>query len=102
MEEISTSFCFICLLHLANEEGLEIRTHGTSTNQASSDDDDSFSASTTAGEGSLFEKMAAAGMGIQCEDDDAGAEEELAQDAKRVGRLEMLQIVKDPTAGRSA
>ena len=27
MEEISTSFCFICLLHLANEEGLKIR-HG--------------------------------------------------------------------------
>ncbi|PWN47338.1 hypothetical protein IE53DRAFT_254828 [Violaceomyces palustris] len=26
MEEISTSFCFICLLHLANEEGLEINT----------------------------------------------------------------------------
>lgn len=24
MEEISTSFCFICLLHLANEEGLRI------------------------------------------------------------------------------
>ncbi|EPQ31638.1 uncharacterized protein PFL1_00971 [Pseudozyma flocculosa PF-1] len=26
MEEISTSFCFICLLHLANEEGLQIST----------------------------------------------------------------------------
>lgn len=24
MSEISTSFCFICLLHLANEQGLEI------------------------------------------------------------------------------
>ena len=24
MEEISTSFCFICLLHLANEQGLKI------------------------------------------------------------------------------
>jgi condensin complex subunit 2 len=24
MDEISTSFCFICLLHLANEEGLQI------------------------------------------------------------------------------
>ncbi len=24
MSEISTSFCFICLLHLANEEGLKI------------------------------------------------------------------------------
>lgn len=26
MEEISTSFCFICLLHLANEQGLRIRS----------------------------------------------------------------------------
>lgn len=24
MEEISTSFCFICLLHLANEKGLKL------------------------------------------------------------------------------
>lgn len=28
MEEISTSFCFICLLHLANEEGLRISEDG--------------------------------------------------------------------------
>ncbi|PKI84564.1 hypothetical protein MVES1_001686 [Malassezia vespertilionis] len=27
LEEISTSFCFICLLHLANEEGLAIDVH---------------------------------------------------------------------------
>ncbi|KAK7031391.1 condensin complex subunit 2 [Favolaschia claudopus] len=26
MEEISTSFCFICLLHLANEQGLKLET----------------------------------------------------------------------------
>lgn len=26
MSEISTSFCFICLLHLANEEGLELES----------------------------------------------------------------------------
>lgn len=26
MDEISTSFCFICLLHLANEKGLKIET----------------------------------------------------------------------------
>lgn len=28
MEEISTSFCFICLLHLANENGLRIESAG--------------------------------------------------------------------------
>lgn len=26
MDEISTSFCFICLLHLANEKGLRLQT----------------------------------------------------------------------------
>lgn len=26
MDEISTSFCFICLLHLANERGLKLET----------------------------------------------------------------------------
>lgn len=26
MEEISTSFCFICLLHLANEQGLTLES----------------------------------------------------------------------------
>jgi hypothetical protein len=31
MEEISTSFCFICLLHLANEQGLKISTNTEST-----------------------------------------------------------------------
>lgn len=26
MDEISTSFCFICLLHLANEQGLKLES----------------------------------------------------------------------------
>ncbi|KAF9064406.1 condensin complex subunit 2-domain-containing protein [Rhodocollybia butyracea] len=30
MEEISTSFCFICLLHLANEQGLKLKNNATS------------------------------------------------------------------------
>ncbi|PIL25085.1 hypothetical protein GSI_12974 [Ganoderma sinense ZZ0214-1] len=29
MDEISTSFCFICLLHLANERGLKLEVDGT-------------------------------------------------------------------------
>lgn len=44
MEEISTSFCFICLLHLANEQGLRIQegdvsdqpSRGTRAERASS------------------------------------------------------------------
>ena len=29
LADISTSFCFICLLHLANEKGLKIEGNGT-------------------------------------------------------------------------
>jgi condensin complex subunit 2 len=32
MDEISTSFCFICLLHLANEKGLKIDVGQGETN----------------------------------------------------------------------
>ena len=31
MEEISTSFCFICLLHLANEQGLKLEANPDGT-----------------------------------------------------------------------
>jgi len=37
MEEISTSFCFICLLHLANERGLKIEAGEDSTVEDDSD-----------------------------------------------------------------
>lgn len=30
MEDISTSFCFICLLHLANEQGLKLQGSSSS------------------------------------------------------------------------
>jgi hypothetical protein len=30
MEDISTSFCFICLLHLANEQGLKLQASSSS------------------------------------------------------------------------
>ena len=32
MEEISTSFCFICLLHLANEQGLKLESAAINEN----------------------------------------------------------------------
>ncbi|CAO1618360.1 unnamed protein product [Sympodiomycopsis kandeliae] len=92
LEEISTSFCFICLLHLANEEGLqlEIGNNGQLLTQLSGvmstlnedeeeddeDDDD------------------------EEQDDDDEDDDEL-KDLK-VGRLEYLRIKKDPKAGRSA
>ena len=31
MDEISTSFCFICLLHLANERGLKLEADSEDT-----------------------------------------------------------------------
>ena len=34
MEEISTSFCFICLLHLANERGLKLQVDGEAEAEA--------------------------------------------------------------------
>lgn len=42
MEEISTSFCFICLLHLANEQGLQIQdaTAESRTAEDNADDED--------------------------------------------------------------
>lgn len=33
LEEISTSFCFICLLHLANERGLKIQSDGVASHE---------------------------------------------------------------------
>ena len=45
MEEISTSFCFICLLHLANERGLKLEAESenylpTSEMELDEQDDD--------------------------------------------------------------
>ncbi|KAG8919223.1 hypothetical protein FRC02_001817 [Tulasnella sp. 418] len=42
MEEISTSFCFICLLHLANEQGLklEVGANQTKAKEAEVEEDD--------------------------------------------------------------
>ncbi|KAE8268170.1 hypothetical protein A4X09_0g4161 [Tilletia walkeri] len=108
MDEISTSFCFICLLHLANEEGLQISLGK-----------DAAGGGTTAF-GSVIRPTAeddAAGGEDDDDDDDEGddaaavadgeVDEEQARrdwerEMSRVGQLEQLLIVKDPTAGRSA
>jgi condensin complex subunit 2 len=39
MEEISTSFCFICLLHLANEQGLKLEVGEDGRIEAEADND---------------------------------------------------------------
>ncbi|KZP26620.1 hypothetical protein FIBSPDRAFT_854659 [Athelia psychrophila] len=40
MEEISTSFCFICLLHLANEQGLQLSNGAMAVQGVSMDADE--------------------------------------------------------------
>ncbi|KAF8661344.1 hypothetical protein AX16_001439 [Volvariella volvacea WC 439] len=39
MEEISTSFCFICLLHLANEQGLKLESNTVIVHEDNGDND---------------------------------------------------------------
>ncbi|PWN29517.1 barren-domain-containing protein [Jaminaea rosea] len=116
MDEISTSFCFICLLHLANEEGLEIKIgqRGQAAQEAavrnamlgamtpggrviaedeedeSEEDEDGLSV-----KGKLHGRRR---VGDDSDDDDV----EEAKSALTVGRLEYLRIKKDPKAGRSA
>lgn len=92
MSEISTSFCFICLLHLANEEGLSIETARYDGNE---------------GEDSGF-------MGLVDEDEIDDEEEDIAKKWKGkkmdsgvkmdrvIGELQALKVKKDPTAGRAA
>lgn len=74
MEEISTSFCFICLLHLANERGLKIEVGG---DHIIPDDD---------GEG-----------GGDAEDHEVEREER-----RKVGNIWSLNVYRDPSAIASA
>lgn len=82
MDEISTSFCFICLLHLANEEGLQISTAEAQNSAIQL-------------QGILHDDAADDALGEEEEESERKGEE-------RVGFLEQLSIVKDPNAGRSA
>lgn len=87
MSEISTSFCFICLLHLANEEGLRIETART----------DGLD-----GVDSGFKGFA------ELEDDDTvrPPQQKRMDEGERVdrvvGELQALKVYKDPNAGRAA
>lgn len=82
MEEISTSFCFICLLHLANEQGLRIQS-----DQFSSDLPSSTSSSGSRRGGSAPQQQ----LQRQAEDDREEA-------IKFVGRLDRLKVAKEITA----
>ncbi|CAO1627919.1 unnamed protein product [Parajaminaea phylloscopi] len=106
MEEISTSFCFICLLHLANEEGLEIKVG----------DRAGLSLNSHRGQEVLRRLNGPLTMPSRIveedeeDDDESDTDNEELEDEDvdafgrpvRVGRLEYLKIEKDPNAGRSA
>ncbi|KAF5316298.1 hypothetical protein D9619_006139 [Psilocybe cf. subviscida] len=81
MEEISTSFCFICLLHLANEQGLKLET-------ATAD---------------LARLQVADDAGEVRDDDDIGVDgDEPAPDEKKIGNIWDIKIYRDPNATQSA
>ncbi|SPO28419.1 related to BRN1 - protein required for chromosome condensation [Ustilago trichophora] len=112
MEEISTSFCFICLLHLANEEGLAISTGSEDKIEALRAKRGGRNSTTPTKSDGLFGRLAAGRvMQTSSEDDDLGGEEDdeavegeegYEEDELRVGRLSSLKIMKDPKAYRSA
>lgn len=84
-EEISTSFCFICLLHLANEESLAIevpRAHD-------------LTAATSPGAFLAAAARAGRAVPLHDEDDARGGEADAYADEAHVGDLGTLQIRRD-------
>ena len=88
MDEISTSFCFICLLHLANERGLKIEP-----------EDDGGLGNKMSGL-SLYGTRASRQM-ID-EDDPSLDVPDLPEEKEKVGDIWGLRIYRDPDAIPSA
>lgn len=82
MSEISTSFCFICLLHLANEQGLEIEPARF---------DDGTTAVGVIGEAEGVEASGGRGFGASID----------TRNDRVVGELQALKIRKVSTHQRS-
>ncbi|KAJ3552765.1 hypothetical protein NP233_g12798 [Leucocoprinus birnbaumii] len=80
MEEISTSFCFICLLHLANEQGLKLESSVVEDVY----DGDGYADMGDGGED------AAAGVGTEGEDG--------AVYKQSVGNIWSVNVYRDPDA----
>ena len=86
--EISTSFCFICLLHLANEEGLEIVAPSSATTIPGTDDD-----TTVSSPGAVLAAAARAGRVVTDDDEDG---DDMEEDSAHVCDLGSLQVRRDP------
>ncbi|WWC59441.1 uncharacterized protein I303_101997 [Kwoniella dejecticola CBS 10117] len=90
MSEISTSFCFICLLHLANEEGLKIET----ARYDGKDDEDVGCQGFVEDYEGDGESSGRVGQGRKL---DEGERKD-----RIVGELQALKVYKDHNAGRAA
>jgi condensin complex subunit 2 len=86
MEEISTSFCFICLLHLANERGLKIE----------GEDD--------GGLGSKMNELSLSSRGARrmMDEDEVENEAGIKTEESKVSDIWGLRIYRDPDAIPSA
>lgn len=104
LDEISTSYCFICLLHLANEEGLQLSNQAAVGKTAKReragtvDVQGSPSGAGAAGElgadhmNAMFERMRANGKGVVDDDDEGAEEEDDDEETLKVGTLDTLMI----------
>lgn len=86
--EISTSFCFICLLHLANEEGLEIVAPSSAKTIPGTDGD-----TTVSSPGAVLAAAARAGRVVTDDDEDG---DNMEEDSAHVCDLGSLQVRRDP------
>ncbi|OCF42340.1 hypothetical protein I317_03844 [Kwoniella heveanensis CBS 569] len=92
MSEISTSFCFICLLHLANEEGLKIETARY----------DGKEGEDVGCQGLLEGYEGEVGAGSLFENGKKRRLDEGERKDRVVGELQAMRVYKDFNAGRAA
>ncbi|WVQ97904.1 hypothetical protein IAU59_005021 [Kwoniella sp. CBS 9459] len=92
MSEISTSFCFICLLHLANEEGLKIETARY----------DGKEGEDVGCQGMLEGYEGEVGAGGLFETSKKKRLDEGERKDRIVGELQAMRVYKDFNAGRAA
>ncbi|RXW23885.1 hypothetical protein EST38_g1944 [Candolleomyces aberdarensis] len=104
LEEISTSFCFICLLHLANEQGLKLETSST---KAAAEDDNNADLRRGRSQMRAMEEDEDEEVRdtiIPDDEDDliaAGGMKD-ATDERTIGDIWGIKIYRDPNATRSA
>ncbi|XAO22086.1 hypothetical protein I312_100851 [Cryptococcus bacillisporus CA1280] len=105
MSEISTSFCFICLLHLANEEGLRIESARVDGKEGEDVGCVGVAPGGEDGEVVLREGLSSLMQLLGAGRDGSEAMASLGEGEKKdrvIGELEALKVYKDYAAGRAA